>query len=182
MRRSLIFTGLKPEKSGHSQVIFPPPLKFGTPRYLHLYWSIDVKHGFHSSGTQEKTHRGGSQLSTEESQFNRTYFFFLVASVSLKGFWLWLIVTAIAYITIWNSLILNKQKVKIPSIRRLPSWLSGKESACNVGDEGSILGLGRDPGKGNGNPLQYSCLENSLDRAGGLQSMRFAKSWTWLSN
>ena len=40
----------------------------------------------------------------------------------------------------------------------------GKESACNAGDLGSILGSGRSPGKGNGNPLQYSCLENSMDR------------------
>ena len=49
----------------------------------------------------------------------------------------------------------------------------GKESACSVGDTGSIPGLGRSPGEGYGNPLQYSCLENSMDRGapGGLQSM-----------
>ena len=41
---------------------------------------------------------------------------------------------------------------------------SGKESACNAGDLGSIPGSGRSSGKGNGNPLQYSCLENSMDR------------------
>ena len=46
----------------------------------------------------------------------------------------------------------------------LPSWLSCKESACNVGDLGSIPELGRSPGEGNGNPLQYSCLGNSLGR------------------
>ena len=40
----------------------------------------------------------------------------------------------------------------------------GKESACNVGDLGSIPGSGRFPGEGNGNPLQYSCLENLMDR------------------
>ena len=40
----------------------------------------------------------------------------------------------------------------------------GKESACNAGDPGSIPGLGRSPGEGNGNPLQYSCLKNSVDR------------------
>ena len=40
----------------------------------------------------------------------------------------------------------------------------GKESACNVGDLGSIPGSGRSPGEGNGNPLQYSCLENPIDR------------------
>ena len=47
---------------------------------------------------------------------------------------------------------------------RLPWWLSGKESAHSMGDLGSIPGLGRSPGKGNGNPLQYSCLGNSMDR------------------
>ena len=40
----------------------------------------------------------------------------------------------------------------------------GKESACNEGDPGSIPGLGRSPGEANGNTLQYSCLENSMDR------------------
>ena len=40
----------------------------------------------------------------------------------------------------------------------------GKASACNVGDPGLIPGLGRSPGEGNGNPLQYSCLENVMDR------------------
>ena len=49
----------------------------------------------------------------------------------------------------------------------LPRWLSGKESAASVGDTrdgGSVLGSGRSPGVGNGNPLQYSCLANSMDR------------------
>ena len=40
----------------------------------------------------------------------------------------------------------------------------GKVSACNAGDLGSTPGLGRSPGEGNGNPLQYSCLENPMDR------------------
>ena len=40
----------------------------------------------------------------------------------------------------------------------------GKESACNVGDPGSIPGLGRSLEEGNGNPLQYSCLGNPMDR------------------
>ena len=47
---------------------------------------------------------------------------------------------------------------------RFPRWLSGKESTCNAEDVGSIPGLGRAPGEGNGNPLLYSCLENSKDR------------------
>ena len=45
-----------------------------------------------------------------------------------------------------------------------PCSLVGKEHACNAGDLASIPGLERCPGEGNGNPLQYSCLENPLDR------------------
>ena len=46
----------------------------------------------------------------------------------------------------------------------------GKESACSAGDLGSILELGRSPGEGNDNPLQYSCLEDPMDR-GSWQAM-----------
>ena len=46
----------------------------------------------------------------------------------------------------------------------LPGGSDSKESACNVGDMDSIPELGRSPGDGNGNPLQYSCLENSMNR------------------
>ena len=46
----------------------------------------------------------------------------------------------------------------------LPWWLSGKESTCQAGDKGSIPGSGRCPGGGNGNPLQYPCLGNPMDR------------------
>jgi len=49
----------------------------------------------------------------------------------------------------------------------LPRWISGKESACNAvgaADVGLIPGWGRSPGGGIGNPLQYSCLENPMDR------------------
>ena len=45
-----------------------------------------------------------------------------------------------------------------------PCSLVGKESACTAGDPDSIPGLGRFPGEGNSNPLQYSCLENPMDR------------------
>ena len=44
-----------------------------------------------------------------------------------------------------------------------PGGSAGKESTCNAGDPGSILGLGRSPGEGNGNPFQYSCLGNPVD-------------------
>ena len=48
--------------------------------------------------------------------------------------------------------------------KSFPHSSVGKESACNAGDLGLIPGLGRSPGEGNGNPLQYSCLENPMDR------------------
>ena len=45
-----------------------------------------------------------------------------------------------------------------------PGSSDGKESACNAGDPGSIPGLGLPPGEGNGNPIEYSCLKNAMDR------------------
>ena len=64
-----------------------------------------------------------------------------------------------------------------------PGGSDGKASACNAGDLGLIPGSGRCPGEGNGNPFQYSCLENSMDR-GALEATvhGVAKSWTRLSN
>ena len=58
-----------------------------------------------------------------------------------------------------------------------------KESDCNAGDPGSIPGLGRSPGEGNGNALQYSCLENPMDgEAWQATVYGVAKSQTQLSN
>ena len=45
-----------------------------------------------------------------------------------------------------------------------PGGSDGKESTCNTGDLGSVPGSGRSPAEGHGNPLQYSCLENPMDR------------------
>ena len=56
--------------------------------------------------------------------------------------------------------------------------LDGKESACTAGDPASIPGLGRSLREENGNPLQYSCLENSMDRgAWQATAHRATKSW-----
>ena len=64
-----------------------------------------------------------------------------------------------------------------------PGGSDGKESACNAGDPGSIPGSGRSPGEGNGNPLQYSCPENSMDgRALWAVVHGVAKSQTRLSD
>ena len=58
------------------------------------------------------------------------------------------------------GIYLNKSLIK----GGFPGGSEGKASACNAGDMGSIPRLGRSPGDGNGNPLQYSCLETSMDR------------------
>ena len=64
-----------------------------------------------------------------------------------------------------------------------PGGSDGKESACSEGDLGSIPQLGRSPGEGNSNPLQYSCLENAMDRGAWWAIVHgTAKSWTQLSN
>ena len=60
----------------------------------------------------------------------------------------------------WLFIVLESLKL----VLGLPGGSDGKESACNVGDMGSIPGSGRSPGEGNGNPLQYSCLENPMDK------------------
>ena len=65
----------------------------------------------------------------------------------------------------------------------LPGDLDGKESACKARDPGSIPGLGRSPGGGHGSPLQYSCLENPMDRGAWHATVPgVTKSQTQLSN
>ena len=62
-----------------------------------------------------------------------------------------------------------------------PGGSDSKESAYNAGDLGSIPGLGRSPGEGNGNSLQYSCLENPMDRGAWWATVdRVVKSQTRL--
>ena len=64
-----------------------------------------------------------------------------------------------------------------------PGGSDGKESACNAGNLSSIPGSGRSPGERNGNPLQYSCLENSMGTGAWRATVhRVPKSWTRLSN
>ena len=65
----------------------------------------------------------------------------------------------------------------------VPSGSVGKESACNAGDPGSIPGSGTSPGEGDGNPLQCSCLENSMDGGAWWAVVHgVAKSWIRLSD
>ena len=66
---------------------------------------------------------------------------------------------------------------------RLPKWLGVKKLPTNAEDVGSIPGSGRSPGEGDGNPLQYSCLENPWrEEPGWLQSMEVSRSRTQLSD
>ena len=64
----------------------------------------------------------------------------------------------------------------------LPGGSVVKNAPANAGDAGLIPGSGRSPGGGNGNPLQYSCLENPMDREGWWATVHaVTKSWTWLN-
>ena len=66
--------------------------------------------------------------------------------------------------------MINKSKVNLPKARSISGFPGGSvvknppANAGDAGDSGSIPGLGRYPGGGNGNPLQYTCLENLMDR------------------
>ena len=65
------------------------------------------------------------------------------------------------------------------NLARWPGGSDGKELACNAGDPDSVPGSGKPPGEGNGYPLQYSCLENSMDRGDWQVTVHgVAKSWT----
>ena len=80
------------------------------------------------------------------------------------------------------------QSLKVQNIENMgfPGGSNGKESACSAGDSGSIPGSGRSLGEENGNPLQYSCLENPMNRGeepGRLQSIGSQRiGHDWLNN
>ena len=75
-----------------------------------------------------------------------------------------------------------KFKTPLP-IQGFPGGSDGKEPACSAGDLGSIPGSGRCPREGNGNPLQYSCLENPMDREAWQTTVHgITKSQTRLSD
>jgi len=75
----------------------------------------------------------------------------------------------------------NRQQVRSGPQPGLPRWcLVVKNPPTNAGNVGLIAGLGRSPGGGHGNPLQYSCLENPMDRGAWWATVRVAESWTQL--
>ena len=74
-----------------------------------------------------------------------------------------------------------REKNFLFTLLAFPGGSVEKESAYNAGDWGSKPGSGRSPGEENGNPLQYSCLENSMDRGSWWATVRgIPKSWTGL--
>ena len=104
-------------------------------------------------------------MSNHRDHLARGLFFFLI----------YLKYSTILYVT--NVQHSDSQLLKVV-LSGFPGSSAGKESACNVGDMGSIPGLGRSPGEGNGNPLQCSCLENSMDRgAWTMGSRRVGHDW-----
>ena len=88
--------------------------------------------------------------------------------VMLWGNWtVWYIIGNILQVNLsfkFFNIILGKQFDLLYSTYDFPGGSDGKASAYNVEDPGSIPGLGKSPGEGNGNPLQYACLENPMDR------------------
>ena len=84
----------------------------------------------------------------------------------------WLLVWKIVRLTIRISVSFWKSKENFSFLLIFPGGSDSKEFDCNAGDMGLIPGSGRFPGEGNGNPLQYSCLENPwTEESGRLQSM-----------
>ena len=88
---------------------------------------------------------------------------------------------------LWGSTYTQVLKIVstavLHDLQNFPSISNGKESACKAGDLGSVPGLGRFPGEGNGSPLQYSYLENPIDRGAWQVTVPgVAKSRSWLSD
>ena len=67
-------------------------------------------------------------------------------------------ITYYLQLTFYCEIIIDSEESRVSLVAQM------KESACNVGDPGSVPGLGRSPGEGNGNSLQYPCLRNLMDR------------------
>ena len=98
-----------------------------------------------------------------------SFFFFLVEKCST--------------ICIFHPFKIFHSNYHLLSFMGFPGGSEDKASACNAGDPGSIPGLGRSPGEGNGNPLQYSCQENPVDRGAWWATVDgVAKSRTRLSD
>ena len=109
-------------------------------------------------------------------------------------YWIWYLLTPCTFLLsqvniLWTSLFSSfiNFKQRIYHGVDITHWdfqrYSGKESTCQFRRCKLIPGLGKSPGGGNGNPIQYSCLENPLARGAWWATVhRVSESWTWLSN
>ena len=129
---------------------------------------------------------GHKKLDTTE--WLSTYLLFnpytLASDLSILSKWLLPLVLQVIF---FLSLITPKELFtwcfKGTELLPFPDGSSSKKSACNAGDPCSIPGLGRSPGEGNGYPLQYSSLENSMDRGAWKAIVHgVSKSWSWATN
>ena len=95
----------------------------------------------------------------------------------------WTRAHTLALKSLWKNLKVLSNCCDSGWIHRFKNAPEDKTSTCSAGDWGSLPGLGRFPGEGNGNLLQYSCLENPMDRGAWWATVRrVAKSQTWLSD
>ena len=87
-----------------------------------------------------------------------------------------------SFFTLLFTFASSQPSARLTQKCHFPGSSDGKESTCNAGDRVLIPGSGRSPGEGNGSPLQYSCLENPMDRGSWRAAHRVAKSQTQLSD
>ena len=131
------------QNKGTKTVMAPSTISTSGPRGE---WVLTIPQTLRSADLEEEP---------SISRYNRTP----------SGHKIWLLLRHFGY-HVWGPA--TKQKRESPSFLvndpGFPCSSVGKESACNAGDLGLIPGLGRSPGEGNGNPLQYSCLENRMDK------------------
>ena len=93
----------------------------------------------------------------------------------------WRIITILWWFLPYISMNRPQVYMCTPILNHIYASSNGKERACNVGDLGLIPRLERSPGEGHDNPLQYSCLENPMDRGAWRPTVHgVTKCWTWL--
>ena len=128
----------------------------GSPRFLPRYWKKEPTFGCFMGVWEERIKLlYQSTILDSSSVLHLEFCWVLLLYLSFK-YW------SASSLSLKLSSLLCKHSFN-DFIYYLPGGSEVKASACNAGDVGSIPGLGRSPGEGNGNPLQYSCLENPMN-------------------